>query len=222
MGMGRHTIILGAGAFARELWAWARQQEISVVAFFDDTNNTPRTLYSIPVVQEINAFKNCIFMLGVGDPGLKAKLTAKAIGAGLYESPPFLADSVVTGYQNDFGLGFIACPNTMITCDVSFGRQVTVNLSCTIGHDCQIGDFVTLSPGVNVSGNVTICDGAYIGTNASIREGVRIGRNAVVGMGAVVIRDVADGAKVAGNPAREIIKAKEMPPGLRVIREPKD
>jgi acetyltransferase-like isoleucine patch superfamily enzyme len=46
--------------------------------------------------------------------------------------------------------------------------------------------------------------GASIGSNATIMCGVRIGERALVGAGAVVTRDVEDGATVAGVPAREL------------------
>jgi acetyltransferase-like isoleucine patch superfamily enzyme len=46
--------------------------------------------------------------------------------------------------------------------------------------------------------------GASIGSGATILCGVTIGERAVVGAGAVVTRDVADGATVVGNPARQI------------------
>ena len=46
--------------------------------------------------------------------------------------------------------------------------------------------------------------GASIGSGATILGGVRIGRGALVGAGAVVTRDVAPGATVVGNPAREL------------------
>ena len=45
--------------------------------------------------------------------------------------------------------------------------------------------------------------GASIGSGATIMCGVTIGERAVVGAGAVVTRDVANGATVIGNPARE-------------------
>jgi acetyltransferase-like isoleucine patch superfamily enzyme len=43
--------------------------------------------------------------------------------------------------------------------------------------------------------------GAKIGANATLLPGVEIGAGALVGAGAVVVRDVAPGTVVAGNPA---------------------
>jgi UDP-2-acetamido-3-amino-2,3-dideoxy-glucuronate N-acetyltransferase len=49
-----------------------------------------------------------------------------------------------------------------------------------------------------------IGEGATIGSGATILGGVSIGAGSVVGAGAVVTRDVAAGATVVGNPAREL------------------
>ena len=62
-------------------------------------------------------------------------------------------------------------------------------------------------PGVPVSQQgetrkgVLIREGSWIGANATILDGVTIGRYSIVAAGAVVTRDVADGATVAGVPA---------------------
>lgn len=49
---------------------------------------------------------------------------------------------------------------------------------------------------------VIIEDDVWIGYNATILKGVRIGSGALIAPGAIVIRDVAPGLEVAGNPAR--------------------
>ena len=97
----------------------------------------------------------------------------------------------------------------MVTSNVSIGRFFQANIYSYVAHDCVIGDFVTFAPGVRCNGRVDIHDYAYIGTNAIIRDGTpdkrrRIGVGAVIGMGAVVTKDVPDGATVFGNPAREL------------------
>ena len=51
---------------------------------------------------------------------------------------------------------------------------------------------------------VEIGDDVLVFAEAFIGPGVRVGDNAVVGARAVVVKDVADGIVVAGNPARKI------------------
>lgn len=52
---------------------------------------------------------------------------------------------------------------------------------------------------------------AKIGANATILPGVVVGENALVGAGAVVVKDVPDGAVVVGNPARVLRQIAELP-----------
>ena len=56
----------------------------------------------------------------------------------------------------------------------------------------------------------TLERGAKVGANATLLPGVTIGGFALVGAGAVVTRDVAPGAVVAGNPARVIKQIGEL------------
>ncbi len=69
-----------------------------------------------------------------------------------------------------------------------------------------------LSPGVKdqLAGPI-VRKGAKIGANSTILPGVVVGENALVGAGSVVVRDVAPGTVVAGNPARVIRQISELP-----------
>ena len=69
---------------------------------------------------------------------------------------------------------------------------------CTASHDIDAADFaLTAEP-------IEIGPGAWVAADAFIGPGVTLGANAVAAARAVVVRDVAPGAVVVGNPAREV------------------
>ena len=58
------------------------------------------------------------------------------------------------------------------------------------------------SPGVHVGGKARIGDYSFFGPGAVVYPGGTVGYNVSVGANSVINEDVADGAVVAGNPAR--------------------
>jgi maltose O-acetyltransferase len=107
---------------------------------------------------------------------------------------------------------------------VSIGDRCEVNartqiFGAQIGSDVLIGpevlilcrnhEFKDLDVPMRVQGTSAptppvIEDGAWLGARAIVLPGRRIGEGAIVGAGAVVSRDIAPYAIVAGNPARVI------------------
>lgn len=84
----------------------------------------------------------------------------------------------------------------------TIGERTWLMSQCHVGHDVLIGDDCEICPGTVLCGHVEIGDRVRIGVNACVKPFVKIGDGARIGMGAVVIRDVAAGTVVAGNPAR--------------------
>jgi acetyltransferase-like isoleucine patch superfamily enzyme len=103
--------------------------------------------------------------------------------------------------------------------NVRIHTQAFIPEFSVLEEGCWIGPNVVLtnakyplSPGVKdqLAGPV-IRKGAKIGANTTILPGVVVGENALVGAGSVVVRDVAPGTVVAGNPARVIRRISELP-----------
>lgn len=84
---------------------------------------------------------------------------------------------------------------------ITIGRNVTVASKCNLitgSHDLKDKQFSPLFD------KIVIDDYAWVCTNSMILQGVHVGRGAVVCAGAVVTKDVAPMAIVAGIPAKVI------------------
>lgn len=79
-----------------------------------------------------------------------------------------------------------------------------INLDCTLGHNDVIGDFVTIYPSVNGSGNVSVGECCELGTGMQIIQGKSIGDYSIVGAGAVVVKNIPSKCTAVGSPAKPI------------------
>jgi sugar O-acyltransferase (sialic acid O-acetyltransferase NeuD family) len=107
------------------------------------------------------------------------------------------------------GHGAFLAAASVIGARANIGRGCIINTAASVDHDCIIGDFAHVCPGARLAGDVHVGARTMIGTNATIIPGIRIGADVVIGAGAVVIRNVADGRTVAGNPARVVESRRE-------------
>jgi sugar O-acyltransferase (sialic acid O-acetyltransferase NeuD family) len=225
--------IFGASGFGREVMPLARHQlhqitrEPYELVFVDDNPpadevNGHRVLtYEDWMVQDATSRHICI---AIASNAVRQKLAARveADGVSFFNVQ---AQNVVVMDNVQMGHGSVLCPFVTLTSNIKIGKHFHANLYSYVAHDCVIGDFVTLAPGVHCNGHVVIEDHAYVGTGVTLRQGVPgveplvIGRGAVIGMGAVVTKSVPAGATVVGNPAREMPSKNLTPSAPRVMQE---
>lgn len=110
------------------------------------------------------------------------------------------------------------CAHTLVESDVVIGNNVTVKSGVFLWDGTLIEDNVFIGPNATFTNDpmprskvypdafqgILVKRGASIGANATILPGITIGENAMVGAGAVVTKDVPEGAVVVGNPAKII------------------
>lgn len=89
---------------------------------------------------------------------------------------------------------------------IDHGMGIVIGETAIIGDDVLIYHGVTLGAKSGTSGkrHPTIGNNVVIGAQSTVLGNITIGDNASVGAGSVVTRDVANGATVVGNPAREL------------------
>lgn len=206
--------VFGASGFGREVMPLVRGSVGGNELVFVDDNVSQSPLNGHEVMTydrflNLSAGRKYI-TIAIADAEIREKLTERCLGDGI-EVFDVTASNVVLMDEVSIGKGAILCPFTTITSNVKIGKSFHANIYSYIAHDCVVGDYVTFAPSVKCNGNVVIEDYAYVGTGAIIKQGrpgkpLRIGKGAVVGMGAVVTKDVAEGAVVVGNPAKPLAR----------------
>lgn len=86
---------------------------------------------------------------------------------------------------------------------ITLGPRSTVSQGahlCAGTHDWQDPTMPLMKPPIEIGADVWVCADAFIGPN------VIVGNSAIVGARAVVTKNVAPGAVLVGNPAKEIKK----------------
>lgn len=212
------SFIFGASGFAKEVEFYIfehnnnSQIKFDVYAFVvhDSEFQAGNSINGIQIISEnqyFNAFHkremhNCF--IAVGSPTLKEKIFNK-INCETTLFPIFIHSSVIYDRRTfKIGKGSIICPGNLITTEIKIGDFVHLNINTTVGHESEIGNFSTISPGVQISGNVKIFSRVFIGTGAAILEKVEIAANTIIGASALVNKAIAESGTYVGMPVKRV------------------
>ncbi|THV42451.1 acyltransferase [Glycomyces buryatensis] len=93
---------------------------------------------------------------------------------------------------------------TVVRGEITMGDGVRIGAHTSIiafNHVFADPDATVINQGIAAQG-ITIGDDVWIGSHVVVLDGVKVGSRSVLAAGAVVTRDVPEGAIVGGNPAR--------------------
>ena len=139
----------------------------------------------------------------VGNPVSKYNLVRRGNELG-FEYVNLVHPNICMSRYVKMGTGNIICAGNILTVNITLGDHVILNLDCTVGHDAFIGNYCTVLPSVNLSGNSRLGEGCLIGTNSALIEGVSVGDWSIIGAGAVLTKNIPRHCTAVGIPARVI------------------
>ena len=186
------------------------QPVYELVGFLDDLpENRGRRVLGFPVVgtlDDARRWPQCFFINGIASVESFRKKAGVVARTGM---PPerfatIVHPRAVIARDAQVGAGCAIMANSVVCAEARIDDHVIMLQNSSLNHHARLGKFVTVSAGVTLLGCVDVGEGAFVSGGASVAPYVKIGAGALIGLGSTVIRDVAAGSVVAGNPAREL------------------
>jgi UDP-3-O-[3-hydroxymyristoyl] glucosamine N-acyltransferase len=139
-------------------------------------------------------------VIAVDDPKFRKTLVTE-FGSSI---SGYISPSASISKSTSIPPNLLAYPNVYISAKVTLGDFVKISVGAQIHHESIIGDFSVIAPRSLILGRVEIGSESFIGSGSTISPNCIIGSHVTIGMGSNVLRNLSDGLKAWGNPAREI------------------
>lgn len=202
-------VIVGAGDHGRVVLELLRAAGLDPAGFVEPRAGAlpdPRLVDGLGVVGDLERDLGWMgratrFVVALGDNRARRDAFERCLGLGLTPVAAVHPTAILLAGTR-VEPGAMVCAGAVIGLASVIGANALVNTAASIDHDNRIDAHASVAPGAHLAGRVWVEEGAQVGIGANLREGVRIGAWALIAGGAMVIADVAPGARVAGVPAR--------------------
>lgn len=206
------SVIIGAGKYGEVYLSYLREAGVDVIGFLDDDENShDKIIGEIPVLGSTAILPELKNRFGIedvycplGNNRLRVQFLylARCLG---YNTPNYIHPSVILSQRIKIGKGVYILLGSKIMPFTEIQDYVMISMNVNVAHHNILKKGTFLSTGCNFGASMTAEEFTYCGIGSTIMTGVqRLGKDCLIGAGAVVIKDVPDGAVMAGVPAKVI------------------
>lgn len=211
--MKKRGILVGGGAFAREVLSWANDRpdgirDVEFKYFLDadataleDFADFPLTHLGDPDTYAPN--DGDIFLIAIGSPQMKSRISTRLVEVG-GQFATVVHPSAVVSRTAKLGVGVVIGPQSYIATNSDLGNFSCVNSMSGIGHDAQLGPCCTVSSQVDIMGKVQLGERVFVGSGARILPNVKVQQGSKIGAGSIVVKNLKEDSSVFAQPARKI------------------
>ena len=208
----KHLIIIGAGAFGREMY-WHIQNSYGYGIDYDvkgyiaddyDSNANVALNLQRPLLSSINDYyieKDDVFICAIGSVNARENTINRILNKG-GQFISIIHNTSLIHETAKIGVGVFIGPYTVIGDSVELKDHVMLNTHSSIGHDAIVEEYTCIMSYVDITGCCHIGKKVFLASGSRMTPSSIIGAEAYVGIGSVILRHVKPKTKVFGNPAR--------------------
>lgn len=206
------SVIIGAGKYGEVYLSYLKEAGVDVIGFLDDDPQIQGVEFGgVPVLGPISIMGQLRSVYNVeaiycplGNNRLRVKFLEEARQMG-YKTPNYIHPSVTLSPNVRIGNGVYILLGSNIMPNTEIEDYVMISMNVNVAHHNILKRGTFLSTGCNFGASIVAERYTYCGIGSTIMTGLhRLGKDCLIGAGAVVIKDVPDGAVMAGVPAKVI------------------
>jgi sugar O-acyltransferase (sialic acid O-acetyltransferase NeuD family) len=155
-----HSVILqGGGDHARVVLDCLLDSNVKVVAIFDPKFSGE--MFGVPQrgKYDPDAEPSAKAIIAIGDNRIRRTVAEST----KHKFTTAIHSSALISSRSSIGEGSMILHGAIIQAKAQVGRHAIINTAAQVDHDCIVGDFVHLAPGVVLCGSVSIGEGAFVG-----------------------------------------------------------
>jgi sugar O-acyltransferase (sialic acid O-acetyltransferase NeuD family) len=206
--MSRPVLIVGAGRHGRNIADAVLWSGGAVFGFADDTRQRGSLVDRIAVlggfdmICEPDLLARVAVHVAIGNSIHRKRVSEDVAARGGVLASVIHPSAVISPHAR-LGAGIYVAPYVRISPEARLGTGCLIDPFCTIGGGSDLGDFTMLAAHCSLVADSKIGAGTFLGTHVSV-TGVSVGANCIIGAGSVVLRDLPDGVRAFGTPAKVV------------------